>query len=120
MFLFQEINENSHNDEKPKDDVDKEMENIFGLNSPHEKEDNDLAIKNSKTDDDDSKEMPKKVAKPSRKPVKKEDDKSQLPINDRPRRQMKRKISENEDSKGQLISECILGVIDFSKKQRKI
>ena len=116
MFLFQEINENSHNDEKPKDDVDKEMENIFGLNSPHEKEDNDLAIKNSKTDDDDSKEMPKKVEKPSRKPVKK----SQLPINDRPRRNMKRKISENEDSKGQLISECILGVIDFPKNQRKI
>ena len=105
MFLFQEIKENSHNDEKPKDDVDKEMENIFGLNSPHEKEDNDLAIKNSKIDDD-SKEMPKKVAKPSRKPVKKEDEKSQLPINDRPRRQMKRKISENEDSKGQLISKA--------------
>merc|ERR1712083_672706 len=69
------------------------MENIFGLNSPHEKDDN-LAIKN-----DDSKEMPKKVAEPSRKPVKKEDGKSQLPIIDRPRRQMKRKISENEDSK---------------------
>ena len=133
MFLFKEIKENSHNDEKPKDDVDKEMENIFGLNSPHEKDDN-LAIKSSKTDDD-SKEMPKKFAKPSRKPVKKEDGKSQLPINDRPRRQMKRKISENEDSKpkektvgttkknsnkGQLISECLLGVIDFPKNQRKI
>jgi len=95
--LTKEIKENSHNDEKPKDDVEKEMENIFGLNSPHEKDDN-LAIKSSKTDDD-SKEMPKKVAKPSRKPVKKEDGKSQLPIIDRPRRQMKRKISENEDSK---------------------
>ena len=106
MFLFQEIKENSHNDEKPKDDVDKEMENIFGLNLPHEKEDNDLAIKSSKTDDDDSKEMPKKVGKPSRKPVQKEDEKSQLPINDRPRRQMKRKISENEDSEGQLISKA--------------
>ena len=109
------------------------MENIFGLNSPHEKDDN-LAIKSSKTDDD-SKEMPKKVVKPSRKPVKKEDGKSQLPIIDRPRRQLKRKISENEDSKpkektvgttkkknnkGQLISECLLGVIDFPKKQRKI
>ena len=133
MFLFKEIKENSHNDEKPKDDVDKEMENIFGLNSPHEKDDN-LAIKSSKTDDD-SKEIPKKFAKPSRKPVKKEDGKSQLPINDRPRRQMKRKISENEDSKpkektvgmtkkksnkGQLISECLLGVIDFPKSQQKI
>jgi len=96
--LTKEIKENSHNDEKPKDDVDKEMENIFGLNSPHEKEDNNLAIESSKTDDDDSKEMPKKVGKPSRKPVQKEDEKSQLPINDRPRRQMKRKISENEDS----------------------
>ena len=50
--------------------------------------------------------MPKKVGKPSRKPVKKEDEKSQLPINDRPRRQMKRKISENEDSEGQLISKA--------------
>ena len=174
MFLFKEIKENSHNDEKPKDDVDKEMENIFGLNSPHEKDDN-LAIKSSKTDDiqkesttmnqvdvemstnrsdidassqsefngfssvdenisttEDSKEIPRKFAKPSRKPVKKEDGKSQLPIIDRPRRQMKRKISENEDSKpkektvgttkkksnkGQLISECLLGVIDFPKKQ---
>merc|ERR1712129_325387 len=71
------------------------MENIFGLNSPHEKEDDNLVIKSSKTDDD-SKEMPKKVAKPSRKPGKKENGKSQLPINDRPRRQMKRKIPENE------------------------
>merc|ERR1712051_97491 len=76
--LTKEIKENSHNDEKPKDDVDKEMEKIFGLNSPHEKEDNNLAIESSKTDDDDSKEMPKK---PSRKPVKKVDEKSQLPIN---------------------------------------
>merc|ERR1712051_1042645 len=101
--LTKEIKENSHNDEKPKDDVDKEMENIFGLNSPHEKEDNNLAIKSSKTDDDDSKEMPKKVGKPSRKPVQKEDEKSQLPINDRPRRQMKRKISENEDSKEKIV-----------------
>merc|ERR1712051_890659 len=101
--LNKEIKENSHNDEKPKDDVDKEMENIFGLNSPHEKEDNNLAIKSSKTDDDDSKEMPKKVGKPSRKPVQKEDEKSQLPINDRPRRQMKRKISENEDSKEKIV-----------------
>merc|ERR1712051_1030694 len=101
--LNKEIKENSHNDEKPKDDVDKEMENIFGLNSPHEKEDNNLAIKSSKADDDDSKEMPKKVGKPSRKPVKKEDEKSQLPINDRPRRQMKRKISETEDSKEKTV-----------------
>merc|ERR1711935_745215 len=54
--------------------------------------------------DDDSKETPKKVAKPSRKPVKKEDEKSQLPINDRPRRQMKRKIPENEDSKPKEIT----------------
>merc|ERR550534_939649 len=45
----------------------------------------------------------KKVGKPSRKPVQKEDEKSQLPINDRPRRQMKRKISENEDSKEETV-----------------
>merc|ERR1712051_1081781 len=102
--LTKEIKENSHDDEKPKDDVDKEMEKIFGLNSPHEKEDNNLAIKSSKTDDDDdSKEMPKKVGKPSRKPVQKEDEKSQLPINDRHRRQMKRKISETEDSKEKTV-----------------
>ena len=95
--MFKEINENSHTDEKPKDDVDKESESSFALNSLHKK-DNNLAIRTSKTDDD-SKEMPKKVAKTSRKPVKKEDEKSQLPINDRPRRQMKRKIPEDEASK---------------------
>ena len=83
MFLFKEIKENSHNDEKPKDDVDKEPESSFALNSPLKK-DATLAMKTSKTDED-PKAMPKKAAKTSQKPVKKEDDKSQLPINDRPR-----------------------------------
>ena len=101
--MFKEIKEHSHNDEKPKDDVNKESESSFALNSPHKKEDNNLALKTSKTDDD-SKEMPKKVAKTSRKPVKKVDEKSQLPINDRPRRQMKRKMPEDEISKPKEIT----------------